>query len=243
MGDKNSSLTRVQPLFDYIGVDLNKLNKFLSLFEVHTQITEPPISIKYGFDETAIKPPRELLIWCINNVEKLNSKEFQKLKEEKSVTAKKRYALFCKDGATISEALEKLKEPIIPQSDWFVFEGYTHPDIFIETKNSIYIGEAKRTENRLTEHTKWLKDRDQLIRHVDSVIDGNKKVFSFFIVEEPQKYDFSKYKENEIYEKSLPHRTEQIKNLIKKTYIGYTTFREVNNIFNNEVHYRDNIYN
>ena len=28
MGEKNSSLTRVQPVFDYINLDIQKLNQF-----------------------------------------------------------------------------------------------------------------------------------------------------------------------------------------------------------------------
>ena len=239
MGKKNSSLTRIQPLFDYLGMDINKINKFLSLFEIKTEIKASLFVCKYGYDEASIKPCKELLIWCVNNIDKLNKKEFEALKNETSESAQKRYALFCNNTEIKKEALNELYKDNIPQRAWFIFEGYTHPDVYMETDDSIYIGEAKRTENELTNHTKWLEDRDQLIRHVDSVIDRGKKVYSFFVIENPENYDFNKYFETEIYDKSLPHRNQEIRKKIKNTYIGYTTFSKINEIFNNEIKYRD----
>ena len=181
MGEKNSSLTRVQPVFDYINLDIQKLNQFFSLFDKKVSITSKILFCKYGENETSIKPPKELLLWCINNIDKLNSVEFEKIKESYSTTNRKRYALYTNDPATKQKALTELNNEHLPQKAWFIFEGYTHPDIYIETENEIFIGEAKRTESILTTSTTWMIERDQLIRHIDSVIDSKKKEYSFFI--------------------------------------------------------------
>ena len=181
MGEKNSSLTRVQPVFDYINLDIQKLNQFFSLFDKKVSITSKILFCKYGENEASIKPPKELLLWCINNIDKLNSVEFEKIKESDSTINRKRYALYTNDPATKQKALTELKNEHLPEKAWFIFEGYTHPDIYIETKNEIFIGEAKRTESILTTSTTWMIERDQLIRHIDSVIDSKKKVYSFFI--------------------------------------------------------------
>lgn len=54
---KNSSLTRVQPVFDYINLDIQKLNQFLSLFDKKVSITSKILFCKYGENEASIKPP------------------------------------------------------------------------------------------------------------------------------------------------------------------------------------------
>ena len=140
MGEKNSSLTRVQPVFDYINLDIQKLNQFFSLFDKKVSITSKILFCKYGENEASIKPPKELLLWCINNIDKLNSVEFEKIKESDSTTHRKRYALYTNDPATKQKALTELNNEHLPQKAWFIFEGYTHPDIYIETKNEIFIG-------------------------------------------------------------------------------------------------------
>lgn len=241
MGVKNSSLTRVQPVFDFINQDVGMLNLLFSLFQDKIKLNSKIIDCKYGFTEASIKPPKELLIWCINNISKLNAKEFSKLAGKTSDIDSKRYALYLGDNKIKKEALAELKKERLPQRDWYIFEGYTHPDIYIETEDSIYIGEAKRTEDKLTNSTKWIEERDQLIRHVDSVIDFNKKVYSFFIFDNPALYSLTIYEEDEIYQKSLPHRDSKTIKKIKNSYIGYTTWAKINELFDNKINFPDTI--
>lgn len=89
MGKKNSSLTRVQPVFDYINNDIDRMNKFLMLFKRSNNI-KSKMKCWYGCDEKAIPPSRELLVWCINNIEKLKKTEFEKIVNSNSKTDKKR---------------------------------------------------------------------------------------------------------------------------------------------------------
>ncbi len=54
MGEKNSSLTRVQPVFDYINLDIQKLNQFFSLFDKKVSITSKILFFKYGENEASM---------------------------------------------------------------------------------------------------------------------------------------------------------------------------------------------
>ena len=84
-------------------------------------------------------------------------------------------------------------------------------------------------------------ERDQLIRHTDSVIDSKKKVYSFFIFENPNLYNLENYKKIEYYKKSLPHRDELETQKIMDSYIGFTTWEKINNLFDNTIDYPDTI--
>ena len=108
---------------------------------------------------------------------------------------------------------------------------YNSPDIYIETRTTIIVGEAKRTEDKLTTETTWLKNRDQLIRHIDAVIDSGKEVYSFFLVENKDLYNFENYSDIEYFKKSLPHRDEKTVKKISDTYCGVTTWNDVKELF------------
>lgn len=231
MEKKNSTKTRVEPLFNYIGKDIDKTNKLLSIFDKKISISSSIEKCNYGKEEMAIPPNKDLLIWCINNPDKLKRKE----------TFEKRCKFFQKDEKTINEALKKLTKEKLPQKAWYIFEGPTKPDIYIETNDQIFVGEAKRTEPNLTKSTDWLADRDQLIRHIDAVIDLGKKVYSFFIVEDATKYDFSIYSDFCYFKKSLPHRTDDMVQKIMGTFLGVITWEQVNQTFNNQIPYIDKI--
>lgn len=120
-----------------------------------------------------------------------------------------RAKLFSNDENQKKTALSNLEKQKLPQVAWYIFEGYTQPDIYIETRTTIIVGEAKRTEDKLTTETTWLKNRDQLIRHIDTVIDSGKEVYSFFLVENKDLYNFENYSDIEYFKKSLPHRDEK----------------------------------
>lgn len=237
MGNKNSSITRVIPVFDYINRDREKLNKFFSLFDNDVTISSDIREYKYGYNEAVIAPCRELLIWCVNNVNQLKKSEFEKLSSQSDDTARKRYALYRGDENIKNKALAELREPNLPQRAWYIFEGYTHPDVYVETDDAIFIGEAKRTEPKLTDSTKWLPVRDQLIRHVDSVIESEKKVYSFLLRDDSSVYPLDDYKDISFFQRSLPHRDDTIVKKVMDSYIGCTTWNAVNNLFGNEIEY------
>ncbi len=182
MGERNSSLTRVKPLFDYINSDIEKLNRFLGLFTNNNKRINQNslIEICYGNNEKKISPPKSILIWMLQNINTLNKVKNYGAKNINSETYKKRSELFSGNIKLKEDAIKIIETAnILPTSKWFIFEGKTSPDIFIETSDAIFIGEAKRTENDITTKTIWLNKRDQLVRHIDSLFRPTKTNYFF----------------------------------------------------------------
>lgn len=229
MGIFNSTKTRVQPLFDYLSDDVDQLNKFFSLFPgFRDRIARPVINIFYGETEIGIPPSLSILKWCIDNLDKLSIPMDYGVSKS-SPSYPKRKELFANNQNIIEEAKRLLCQSRLPQKAWYIFEGYTHPDVFIETGDLILIGEAKRTEEKLTSATSWLKQRDQLIRHIDSVIDTNKKVLSFILLDPSQKekYGLNNYENLSFFERSLFHRDKKTIKKCMDSYIGFCTWDEI----------------
>jgi len=231
MGKHNSTYTRVKPLFDQIKGDLDKLNNFLNLINENIKLSSIPEPIYYGENEKILPPSIELLIYLVENNHILNQDILQK--DDDGETRRKRKLLFDGNVEIRNEALNLLKRSNVPKSGWYIFEGYTQPDIYIETEDKIIIGEAKRTEDKLTTSTKWLLNKDQLIRHIDSVLDTSKNIFSFLIIdhEVSKNHNYKKGLENLIdrnyYKLNLPHRDEYQIDKAYKSYQGHLYWNEI----------------
>ena len=230
----DSTKTRVIPLFDFFSGDITKINKLLSLLSEPNKVllSDNNLIIRYGTNEMTIPPTKKLLNWCIENLPLLMIPKNYGVKRN-SETYNKRDSLFKGDTNSKSKAFTLLHQNKSPKRDWYIFEGYTHPDIYIETEDTIIVGEAKRIEPKLTTSTEWLKKRDQLIRHVDAIIDSGKKVYSFLIISENKinTYNLSAYNDLSYYKESLRHRNDMEIEKIKSTYLGYTTWDEIQKAF------------
>lgn len=237
MGKYDSTKTRVTPLFDFIGLDIEKINRLLSLINPEIEIRSKIINTNYGKNEKAIPPSPSLLKWCILNFDKLNQEINEKYHEKSPNTYEKRKKLFSGEIEMKNKAIKLIKKNPNIQKKWYIFEGYTHPDILIETKDTYIVGEAKRTERKLTEKTEWLDPRDQLIRHVDALIDNTtKRIISLFLIDKKMesKYNMNRYYNKEYFEKSLPHRKKEKIESIYETYIGYTFWNVIQSEFDIE---------
>lgn len=250
MGEKDSTLTRVVPLMKFLNKDISKINRLLQLFEKKVSIDSGIIGYYYGKKtngdpgELSIPAKAELLEWYILHPENLDkTQNIQKNGSPKEATIIARNEFFNGNKNRQEEALSaikklKSKKKQTYKREWYFFEGYTNPDIFIETDSVILIGEAKRTESHLTNEVRWYKDRDQLIRHVDSIIGTqrakNKKIYSFFILDERNKgtlQDVKDYPKAKVLKDSLPHLKDEERLDIKNTYLGYTTWEKISSEF------------
>lgn len=241
MGIRNSSLTRVKPLFDSIGSDFEKLNAFLELFSTVTPRIEENsmIEIKYGNDEKKLPPSRSLIIWMLQNLDQLNKVANYGVTNVNSETYKKRQRLFSGDSELQDEAIKTIQTASkLPEKGWHIFEGHTCPDIFFATKDSVFIGEAKRTERNITTKTRWLDQRDQLIRHVDSKLDHDKTIYSFYILDRSH-YAKGLYAESmklydslDYFKLNLKHRDITLIERAKKSFIGFIFWEDISNHFN-----------
>ena len=238
MGIKNSSLTRVEPLLDKFNSDIYKLNSLISMFKADITPFESLIKIKYGKEEIGIPPPKSHLLWLIDNY-KIMSKPKDFGSQEGRETYNLRKKLFGGDEKTIEEAKKLLQNKnTIPKSAWYIFEGYTFPDIYIETDKAIFIGEAKRTEKNITTKTMWLAERDQLIRHIDAVLDSPKQIFSFYILENKEynkgvyKKSMELYRDIDYFKRNMKHRDDKDIQSAFESFIGFVFWEDIANEFN-----------
>ncbi len=246
MGKSNSTKTRVQPTLEKLGRSAENWNSFFGLFRFGSRVPHIEndgciLDVRYGYPkdgcpgERSLPPPQERLVWCVRNL-----KDFQGRgsRSKDPYTTAKRALLRSGDPKTVEEACLLLESGRIGRKDrWCILEGRSSPDICLETKDFIAVGEAKRTERSFTTGTTWSRWRDQLIRHADAASDleavrtGGKRCFSFFIADRDGGYDFSRYEDFNTFEQSLPHRTPEMRKEVFRTYLGHVFWQDIERAF------------
>jgi len=245
MGIKNSSKTRVGPVFsqlierDATGCSwlplLLRLPKQGSSFD---QTRYPALSAisEAAWDpkEKKLDPPVSLLSWLLRNVSRPKDGKLGK----DPTTVECREKLLARDPATVQRALRNLRCPPKDERPWYVFEGQSSPDVYLETPELVVVIEGKRTENKPTKTTSWLPGRDQMLRHMDAAweVRGERPVLGFFIVDSdldsgqvPKQWlEFCKETvSHAAIEKSFPHRSEEEREAIVAGFLGIATWQQV----------------
>jgi len=243
MGEKNSSKTRVAPVFNKL-CDKDKTGKTWLPRLLRLPTGGHPIRIssewdftiqeaKWGEDEKKLDPPLSLLSWLIRHP---RIPAHGKLSHDR-VKAQKRRGLIEGSDVRLHEALSLLRHN--PEGhDWHIFEGKTQPDVFIQTPDILIVVEGKRTEREVTEETKWMSGRHQMLRHIDCAweVKGQRQVFGFFIVEGEGTEDgvppfwldqARKTISREAIMSSLPHRGPEEQEGISRCFLGVTSWQRV----------------
>lgn len=243
MGKYNSSIYRVRPLMEMIRNDFQMYQKVLGIVGIH-DIGMPESYWYDGFDcaEKQLKPSKEHLESLIEYISK---KDFKNVE----IRNEKRKALCTSSPdirmSTCKEAIEELNRmynSLTPSSKlWFIFEGYTNPDIFIEGEDYVIICEGKWTESHITTHTTNLSAKDgeyrnQMVRHIQGALNyTKKKIYAFYIVDEKSGYLEKLTKE--AFTAQLEQETISINDIEKANIInafyGFTTWQEIEKIIPN----------
>lgn len=247
MGVRDSSLTRAKPVFDQL-LSMDPTGKSWLrelLFLPHLRGSRVPLDLsstseliecKWGEEEKRLAPPRSLLTWLVQN-------PLPALAEESDVsesTRRNRRALLEGDLETIEKALHFLARKDVPNRGWYVLEGITQPDVYLETLELAVAIEAKRTELGPTTHTRWMPVRHQMLRHLDAAweVVRPKRLFGFFIVEGMGDASAVEVTEHWLQAMadtvsedavvgSLPHRSSEEREQIVKCFLGATTWQAV----------------
>ena len=250
MGIYNSSIYRIRPLAKEIDKDPRNLVELLKLVEldgkpslanleinglIETFYSEGQTINGQGKNEKALRPPMEHLTWMAKNFNlcKVNP-------SEKGETKENRQLLRNGDQPQINKACSLIKYIYTlgssAPSSWYILEGDSSPDLFIETADSIIVIEAKWTESAITTTTTYLEHRNQLVRHIQGALeynrvfcDNKKRVVGFYIVEEDflRKNDHQMTVEgfsNELLNETVPILNKQE---IIDCYKGYTTWEKI----------------
>lgn len=247
-GPNDSSKTRVQPVFDELFRQDKTGIKWVSRLvglptcpgNVMTPSVPPAPLTRWGWGDAEIPlaAPLSLLQWLVSNAV-LNNKPAH-LKTS-ALTQRKRNLLLKSDPATIVEAQRLLRQcdPLSGRlRKWYVLEGNTQPDVYLESEKFIVVIEGKRTESRPTVGTTWMPIRHQMLRHLDAAWEyrNGRDVMGFFIVEEGGEFDLHAAVAATIrmdnLEKSLPHRRAVEREAISRCFLGGTTWQQVYHKFN-----------
>lgn len=152
-------------------------------------------------------------------------------------TMEKRERFFAGDPVLRQEALDGLAAGRRGRL-WYVFEGNSYPDVFIETPDALIIIEGKYTESGATTRTSWMPDRHQMLHHLDGAweIRGDRSVYGLFIVDGESNDDPAVPKKwldaaastvsPEVLENSMPHRkTSAERQQVADCFVGITTWQ------------------
>ena len=122
---------------------------------------------------------------------------------------------------------------------WYILEGPTYPDVFIETEGALVVIEGKRTERGPTTKTTWMKNRHQMLRHIDCAFEirGRRSVYGFLLVEgnHESRGEIPEHwlaaaddtLSTEAVNGSLPHRSREEQKQISDCFLGVTTWQIV----------------
>lgn len=156
---------------------------------------------------------------------------------DRTAAAARRRLLARKDAQTIAKALHLLKSSSSPGKAWYILEGPSRPDALLETRDSVICVEGKRTERACTVATQWMRNRSQLLRHMDAAAEKfrGKRVYGLLIVEgiesdQPSEYwhsECDRQTAEEMVIASLPHRTPSERSQLAAGVLGVTTWQAV----------------
>lgn len=242
MGKRDSTKTRVEPVFNALLDKPDWIERLLSLTQFGNQF-ETTLSTKlegkpyFSPTEKKLAPPLSLLKWLIKNWRG----DYERGHLAKS-TKDRRARLASGDCEIVATALSELSKKITPpEKGWFILEGPTYPDVYVSTEDCVIVIEGKRTERGPTTSTTYMAVRHQILRHIDCAYElelcGRKRpVFGFFIVEADKNSNnvpahwVSACKDTlseEVVRQSLPHRTDTQKSAISEGFLGATTWQTV----------------
>jgi len=241
-GNKNSSKTRVWPAFSKLSSSGERMRWFFGWVN-ENQATDKRISLKGvdwdriivvfagedGKGEIGLAPSPSLLKWLVLNAGKEVKMPAGHEKAVSKATYEKRKMLF--DGG--SHEREHLQMSAIREINrggrrgWFILEGYSKPDVYIETNKFIFVVEGKRTEIKPTDRTSFLPaSRDQLARHMDCALEISvgRPVYGMTIYEEGSEKEFGG---KEFDAGSIKHRSVADKQRLSDGYLKPATWQSL----------------
>lgn len=248
MTDKNSMRTRVDRVLPALhALDREWVADLTAIPTDGHPVAAPTIAqcrlaprtreVTWGKSERSLPAPVTLLEWLIRNLET----PVGGWPNTSAKVHRKRMALAARDKGVTLEALDLLNNHPNATKGWWILEGPSRPDAYLETPDAIVVIEGKRTEPGPTTSTEYMPIRHQLLRHIDAAWDkrGQRQVFGMFIVEGDSRgaapalwRDAARAEWNDdILVRSLPHRSADERQAIGQCVLGVTTWQEVVRVF------------
>jgi hypothetical protein len=192
MGEWDSSLTRVQPVFNELLDRGPDGEPWLGeLWELATrtrpgaipkpadmgklQASETPIdrpSRRGKVFERTVAPPLDFLRWLLAHPEAMQVRDPINFGAKSDLSRAWRRKLFSQDARLVSEAREEAERQLSKRASlrgrqkWWAFEGFSHIDCCLVTDRCVVFVEGKRTET-VSPSTLWFEQRSQIWRNVE----------------------------------------------------------------------------
>ncbi|MGH7514879.1 MAG: hypothetical protein ACREOQ_18390 [Gemmatimonadales bacterium] len=187
--------------------------------------------------EAKLAAPPGLLRWLLENVEKPRSAAAWGRTPE--VVANRRRVVD-RDADTLAGALQSLQARRPSPRAWYVLEGPSQPDVFLDTAECVVVIEGKRSEPDLATSTAWMPIRHQMLRHLDAAWEHRegRRIYGLFVVEteegarsvQPSSAWHQAVEatiSEEVLKGSLPHRSPEERRQIASALLGVTTWQAV----------------
>jgi hypothetical protein len=187
--------------------------------------------------EARLAAPPGLLQWLLENAEEPRDAAAWGRRPE--VMANRRRVVD-RDADTLAGALRSLQERRPSTRAWYVLEGPSQPDVYLDSDDAVIVVEGKRTETAPTTSTAWMRVRHQMLRHLDAAWEyrQGRRIYGLFIVEaesgatsvEPSSAWHEAVEvtiSDEVLKGSLPHRSPDERSQIASALLGVTTWQAV----------------
>lgn len=253
MGKFDSSLTRVQPVFEALyRRDASGETWLRQLLGMASRSSGPePITVPANLGqlvepprfEFPVDPPKSYLRWLIEHPENLSSPREAVWRTWGERTQKRRRALLDGDTAVQAEALAHLEEQPLRRRAWWRFEGITRVDCALFTPATVVFVEGKRTEMGPAKHVFWYQGRNQVLRVLDCASayaqQTDRQHFFVVLVVEEDLVEHDPVRQSEIeavvspgtVQRSLPHLTGEERTELLRHYLGATTWQAIVSAF------------
>ena len=253
MGRKNSSLTRVQPVFNAL-LDLDPEGKAWldRLLQMAAATKETPLqrlrqagslvpeetraeAARRGVVfERIVPPPTAFLRWLLHHPQRMAVRDSGKFGSKSESAIEWRPKLFSSNPEEQEEAtaegLRALEQTGAGRSgqQWWAFEGFSHIDCCLIAENLVLFVEGKRTEG-VSPSTLWFSKRSQLSRNVEAARDFSKgKDFAVILAVETERDGTAALAAAAAsLSGSYPHLGELDRERLSQHLLGFVTWRQM----------------
>jgi hypothetical protein len=245
MGIFDSSRTRVAPVFGRLQcLDPSGRLWLQGLLELaNTRKAQRPDAgpsrlrvAKWWPREARLAAPPGLLRWLLENAEEPRDAAAW---GDRLEVKENRRRVVDRDADKLAEALRSLEEGRPSPRAWYVLEGPSQPDVYLDSDDVAIVVEGKRTETAPTTSTAWMRVRHQMLRHLDAAWEhrAGRRLYGMYIVEAEASSAFEPpftwhaaveaTITDEVLRGSLPHRTPDERSQIANALLGVTTWQAV----------------
>ena len=255
MGDRNSSLTRVQPIFDELLDQWPDGDSWLSELWDMAALTRPGVTLSKPVGlgkllasetpaaraarqstvyERAVAPPATFLQWLLENPQEMKISDPKHFGAKSDQARHWRGKLFSPDKHLVSEAQaegrrqlgKRLKQR--GRNKWWAFEGFSRIDCCLITSECVLFVEGKRTEG-VSPSTLWFEQRSQLWRNVEAAkeLAGDKQFAVILAVEREADGTNALDSAASSLAGSYPHLDTEQRTELARHLIGFVTWSEI----------------